>query len=68
MNGYEIACSITALCPSCGKDLPPSSYLTESRPSAGPFDRGNPYERKDRRVFITPCTDCFVHKETEVAP
>jgi hypothetical protein len=65
--GYEITFSITAVCPCCGKDLPPSSYLTVSKPSDGPFNRDNPYERKDRRVFITPCADCFEPKRPDPA-
>lgn len=61
MSGhYEITVSITALCVCCGKELPESAYLTESRASEGVFDRDNPHERKDRRVFIAPCADCFV--------
>lgn len=56
---YEITFSITAVCPCCGKDLPSNSYLTVSKPSTHPLDRDNPYERKDRRVFITPCAECF---------
>lgn len=61
MSGhYEITVSITALCVCCGKELPSSAYLTESRASEGVFHRDNPYERKDRRVFITPCAECFV--------
>ena len=63
MPGYEITFSITAVCSRCGKDLPDSSYLTVSKPASGPLDRDNPYERKDRRVFITPCADCFEPKQ-----
>ena len=62
MSGYEITCSITALCPCCGKELPSNSYLTESKTTGHPLDRDNPYERKDRRVLITPCMDCFAPK------
>lgn len=51
--GYDISFSITAVC-----HLPSNSYMTVSRPSDGPFNRDNPYERKDRRVFITPCMAC----------
>lgn len=67
MNGaYEITVSITAVCPCCGKDLPSSSYLTVSKPSNyGPLDRDNPYERKDRRVFIVPCPDCYEPKQKQ---
>jgi hypothetical protein len=67
-DGYEISFSITAVCPSCGNDLPSSSYLTVSKPSNHPLDRDNHYERKDRRVFITPCADCFEHKSNHTAP
>src|ERR1044072_9124256 len=59
MRGDDITFSITALCPSCGEALPKHSYLTESKKTDVPFDRDNPYERKDRRVFITPCMQCF---------
>jgi hypothetical protein len=62
--GYEITFSITALCSCCGKELPSDSYLTESKPTGHPLTRDNPYERKDRRVFITPCMDCFEPKRT----
>lgn len=31
------------------------------------FERDNPFERKDRRVFVTPCSDCFTHK-SEIRP
>lgn len=65
-DGYEVTVSFTALCPCCGKDLPSSSYLTQSRPSDGPFDRDMPHQRKDRRVFITPCADCFEWKRPDV--
>lgn len=68
MAGYEITFSITALCPCCGKELPSSHYMTEARPHEHPLDRDNPYERKDRRVFITPCPDCFVPKSEAAAP
>lgn len=56
---YEVTVSITALCSCCGKALPPNAYLTESKSSTSVFERDNPYERKDRRVFITPCETCF---------
>lgn len=71
MAGYEITLSITAVCPCCGKDLPTGSYMTASRTTGHPLERDDPFERKDRRVFITPCTDCFVWRgdvKTEGAP
>lgn len=68
MSGYEIMVSITAVCPGCGSDLPSSSYLTVSKTTEHPLDRDNPYERKDRRVFITPCTDCFEPKRKDRSP
>lgn len=67
MSGYDINFSITVLCPSCGEALPSHSYLTESKTTGVPFDRDNPYERKDRRVFITPCAKCFKPVQ-DVAP
>lgn len=67
MSGYEVVVTITAVCPRCGNDLPNSSYLTASRPSGHPFERDNPYERTHRRVFITPCADCFVPRENNGA-
>lgn len=66
-GGYEIKCSITALCPCCGKELPTNSYMTWSRPTRNPFDHDKPYERADRRVFITPCMDCFEPKKKDGA-
>jgi hypothetical protein len=65
---YKIDFTITALCPACGKELPAHSYLTESKAGTGPFDRDNPYERKDRRVFIKPCADCFVWRGDQSNP
>lgn len=62
MSGYEITLSVTALCPCCGNELSSGSYLTESRVIGHPLDRDNPFERKDRRVFITPCSDCYEPK------
>ena len=68
MSGaYEIKCSITVLCPCCGKELPPSHYMTWSRPTGHPLERDNTYERTDRRVFITPCMDCFEPKKKDGA-
>uniref|UniRef100_A0A1I7WD32 DPH-type MB domain-containing protein n=1 Tax=Heterorhabditis bacteriophora TaxID=37862 RepID=A0A1I7WD32_HETBA len=59
MSGYEIKVSITPLCPCCGKESQSSGFVAESRAPQGVFDRDNPYERTDQRVFISPCTDCF---------
>jgi hypothetical protein len=61
-DGYEISFTVTAVCPCCGNDLPANSYMTASRGGGSPFDKDNPIERKDRRVFITPCADCFEWK------
>lgn len=60
MSKYTIEVSFTPLCGSCGGELEPS--LTASLPSDSPFDRDNPYERKDRRVYVNACEKCFVHK------
>lgn len=68
MSGYEVTVTITAVCPRCGNDLPNSSYLTESRTTGHPFDRDNPYERTHRRVFITPCSECFEPTARSGAP
>lgn len=59
---YEINVSFTALCPSCGKELGDSAFLTESRSKRYPLDMDNPFERCARRVFVSPCSDCFVHR------
>lgn len=67
MSGYEITFSITAVCPCCGDDLPSNAYLTVSKVGNSPLDRDNPYERKDRRVFISPCTKCFEPKRKDGA-
>ena len=64
MSAYEITVSITPLCPSCGKEL--SSMLTEARPSSHPFERDNPSERTARRVFVSPCTDCYEYKQSPI--
>jgi hypothetical protein len=60
MSAYKIEVSITPLCSSCGEEL--CVGLTESKTIHHPFERDNPYERKDRRVFITPCEKCFVYR------
>lgn len=62
MSAYEIKVSITPLCPCCGKESQSSGFVTESRAPQGVFERDNPNERTDRRVFVQPCTDCFVHR------
>jgi hypothetical protein len=62
MGGYQIEVSLTALCPSCGEALAPGNYMTESRVTGDALQRDNPFERKDRRVFITPCKQRFVHR------
>ncbi|MDZ5787752.1 hypothetical protein U4I37_16035 [Stenotrophomonas maltophilia] len=62
MSAYEIKVSITPLCPSCGKESHSGGFVAESRAPQGVFDRDSPTERKDQRVFITPCNDCFVHR------
>lgn len=62
MSAYKIEVSVTPLCPSCGKECQSGSFMTESRAHEGIFDRDNPYERTDRRVFIGPCTGCFVFR------
>lgn len=60
MLGYEITFTITAVCPCCGNDLPPNSYMTMS--NQDDFE-SSPFAKKDRRVFITPCADCFEPKK-----
>lgn len=65
---YSIEVSITPLCGSCGKELVVG--VTQSRVTGHPFDRDNPYERKDRRVFVEACPDCYTFsggKSNEVA-
>lgn len=67
---YEIEVSVTLLCSSCGGEL--SNLLTESRFTHDPFNLDNPYERKDRRVLVSPCEKCFVHRSqlptAEISP
>lgn len=62
MSAYEIKVSITPLCPSCGKESHSGGFVAESRAPQGVFDRDNPTERTDQRVFITPCAECFVFR------
>ncbi|HDS1303479.1 TPA: hypothetical protein QEK28_000274 [Stenotrophomonas maltophilia] len=62
MSAYEIKVSITPLCPCCGKESQSSGFVAESRAPQGVFDRDNPTERTDQRVFITPCAECFVFR------
>ncbi|MBN5116019.1 hypothetical protein [Stenotrophomonas maltophilia] len=62
MSGYEIKVSITPLCPCCGKESQSSGFVDESRAPQGVFDRDNPYERTDQRVFFSPCPECFVFR------
>ncbi|HHA2799750.1 TPA: hypothetical protein ACOFCL_000788 [Stenotrophomonas maltophilia] len=59
MSGYEIKVSVTALCPSCGKELHASAYCTQARTSDSALERDNPFDRTERRVYILPCSDCF---------
>lgn len=62
MSAYEIKVSITPLCPCCGKESQSSGFVAESRAPQGVFDRDNPYERTDQRVFFSPCPECFVFR------
>jgi len=59
MPAYCVEVTFTPLCGSCGKEL--QCLLTQSDNTRvhGPFERDNPTERKDRRVFIEACTDCY---------
>lgn len=64
MSKYIIECSITPVCPSCGKDIGIGSTLSKPYdPSVtNVLDRDNPFERAHRRVFVYACDDCFVHR------
>lgn len=57
---YEMTVSFTPVCSSCGGEL--EVLLTMSRHDDSPFNRDNPYERKDRRVMIQACDKCFVFR------
>lgn len=59
MTKYEITCSVTPLCTSCGEELDAS--MAESRNTGHPINRDNPFERVDRRVFVSVCGKCFLH-------
>lgn len=65
MSAYTIEVSVTLLCSCCGKELPQPT--TESKPTGHPLEWDNPFERKDRRVFVTVCGDCFAHVDTVTA-
>lgn len=56
---YEITVSVTPLCTCCGAEM--QVCMTGARATGYPFDRDNPLERTDRRVFISVCEKCFVH-------
>lgn len=60
MSAYEIKVSVTPLCSSCGAEL--GGGFTEARATDHPFDRDNPLERTERRVFFPPCDKCFVFR------
>lgn len=60
MTTHTISVTITPLCTCCGKELQVGG--TESRTSDNPFERDNPYERKDQRIFVYACTECFIWK------
>jgi len=62
MSKYTIEVSITPLCCNCGQELVVS--MTESKSTGHPFERDDPYERKDRRVFIEACDVCYEYKGT----
>jgi len=57
---HTIEVSFTPLCTACGKELQTGG--TEYRATNHPFERDNAWERKDQRVFVYACTDCFVWK------
>lgn len=60
MGAYKLEVSFTPLCSACGKEL--EVGMTESKATNHPLERDNPYERKDRRVFVYACEDCFIFK------
>ena len=59
---YTVDVSFTPICTACGAEL--DCVLTESKvlPGGDPFERDNPYERKDRRVLVRACEKCFVFR------
>jgi len=57
---HTIEVTITPLCTACGAELKVGG--TESKSTGHPFDRDSPWERKDQRVFVYACEDCFVWK------
>jgi len=63
MSAYEIKVTFTALCPACGAEC--EACTTEAKRTTSVFDRDNPYERCDRRVFVKPCDKCFQFKPQE---
>lgn len=60
---HTITVGFIPLCASCGDELGTGS--TQSDPNykrSSPFDRDNPGERKEQRVFVSACPKCFVFK------
>lgn len=57
---YCIEVSFTPICTSCGKELEISMTKSELTNYPAPMD--NPYERKDRIVYVRACVDCYIHK------
>jgi hypothetical protein len=59
MSSHSVEVTFTPLCCSCGKELECGMAQSDPSRAQGIFERDNPTERKDRRVFVTPCKDCF---------
>jgi hypothetical protein len=60
MSAYKIEVSITPCCTSCGDELGSMTTIPDVSRERNPFQKDNPFERKDRRVFVPACQKCFV--------
>lgn len=59
MSKHAIEVSFTPLCSSCGEELACLMSQSDNRLITGIFERDNPSERKDQRVFVEACKNCY---------
>lgn len=64
---HAITVGFTPLCTSCGGELETGITQADPKRQHGIFDRDNPTERTEQRVFVGACPNCFIYRNNEEA-
>lgn len=60
---HEITAVFIPICTVCGGELETGFVQSDmGRTQNSTFDRDNPSERREQRVFVSACKECFVFK------